>query len=263
MRHLHTRVLPVPALLAALLLLAGCGGSASVPAPGPMVGTRLDASLPPAVAHASLVSSSGQRVTISDLAGKVVVISDVMTLCQETCPLDTTAVVQAARAVDEAGLGNKVEFLSITVDPARDTAARLAAYRKLYAPAPANWLTLTGSPATLAALWKALGVYIEKVPDTPPAPKDWLTGQPLTYDITHSDEVFFLASGGSERFVLEGAPHVAAGAPIPATLRNFLDAKGRSNISHPDPAAWTEPQELQVLSWLTDHRIPQASGSAG
>lgn len=255
--HLITRALPTSALLAALFLLAGCGGSASVPAPGPMVGTRLDASLPASVTGAALVTSSGRRMHISDLAGKVVVISDVMTLCQETCPLDTADVVQAARDVENAGLGDRVEFLSITVDPQRDTPAQLAAYRKLYDPAPADWLTLTGSPAALAALWKTLGVYIEQVPDTPPAPKDWLTGQPLTYDITHSDELFFLGSGGAEKFVLEGAPHVAADAPIPATLRNFLDDRGRKNISNPDPEAWTLPQELQVLSWLTDHRIPQ------
>jgi protein SCO1/2 len=256
---LYARLRHAFALLAALSLLAGCGGSESVPAPGPMVGTRLDASLPPPVVGASLVSSSGRRMKISDLVGKVVVISDVMTLCQETCPLDTANVVQAARDVETAGLGNKVEFLSITVDPTRDTAARLAAYRKLYAPAPANWLTLTGTPATLATLWKTLGVYTEEVPDTPPAPKDWLTGQPLTYDITHSDEVFFIGAGGAEKFILEGAPHVAAGAPIPATLRKFMDAQGRSNISNPDPQAWTLPQELRVLSWLTDHRIPHTA----
>ena len=258
-RHLFARVLPATTLLAALSLLAGCG-SASVPAPGAMVGTRLDAALPTSVTGASLVTSSGRPLKISDLAGKVVVISDVMTLCQETCPLDTADVVQAARDVEKAGLGSKVEFLSITVDPQRDTPARLAAYRKLYDPAPADWLTVTGSPATLSALWKTLGVYIEQVPDTPPAPKDWLTGQPLTYDVTHSDEVFFLDSGSKERFILEGAPHVAAGAPIPTTLRNFLDDRGRKNISDPDPQAWTLPQELQVLSWLTDHRIPQAAG---
>lgn len=260
MRHPFAPVPAAAALLGALLLLAGCGTASSVPAPGPTVGTRLDASLPPSVTGVPLLSSSGRRLTISGLAGKVVVISDVMTLCQETCPLDTADVVQAARDVEKAGLGSKVEFLSITVDPQRDTTARLAAYRKLYAPAPKNWLTLTGSPAALAGLWKALGVYIQQVPDTPPAPKDWLTGQPLTYDITHSDELFFLDSGGAERFVLEGAPHVAAGAPIPATIRNFMDDRGRNKISDPDPEAWTLPQELDVLSWLADHKIAQPAG---
>lgn len=203
-----------------------------------------------------LVSSTGRTVRLSDFAGKVLVISDVMTLCQETCPLDTADVVAAARDVEKAGLGNKVEFLSITVDPQRDSPARLAAYRRLYGQKPpADWLTLTGDPATLAAFWQILGVYIQKVPDTPPAPADWLTGQPLTYDITHSDELFFLGPGQHEQFLLDGAPHVAPGAPIPPTIRNFMDDQGRANITHPDPEAWTLPQELQVISWLADHRI--------
>ena len=56
-------------------------------------------------------------------------ISDVMTLCQESCPLDTANVVAAARPVERAGLDSKVVFLSITIDPGRDTVAQLAAYR--------------------------------------------------------------------------------------------------------------------------------------
>jgi protein SCO1/2 len=187
--------------------------------------------------------------------GKVVVISDMMTLCQETCPLDTANVVAAARAVERAGLGRKVEFLSITVDPKRDTAMRLVAYRRLFTPVPTDWMTLTGTPSQLAALWKHLGVYTKKAPDTPPAPRDWLTGKPLTYDITHSDELFFLDERSHERLLLEGAPHLAPGTKLPRTLDRFLDPTGHRNVTNPDPAAWTLPQELHALAWLTGHPI--------
>jgi protein SCO1/2 len=249
---------------AAVAGLAPSGGSAQgdVPPPGPAIGQPLDAPLPSSLLEAPLVSSTGRTVRLADFAGKILVISDVMTLCQETCPLDTANLVAAAREVEQAGLGDEVEFLSITVDPERDTSGRLAAYRQLYGQAPADWLTVTGDPATLASLWERLGVYIEKVPDAPPAPTDWLTGQPLTYDITHSDEVFFLGPDQKVRFLLDGAPQVAGGAPIPPALRNFLSGEGHDNIAHPDPDAWTLPQELQVLSWLTDHRIvgPRSRG---
>ena len=201
------------------------------------------------------MEDSGKRVNLRLFSGKVVVISDVMTLCQETCPLDTANVVAAARAVERAGLGNKVEFLSITVDPKRDTPTRLAAYRHLFRPVPADWVTLTGSHSGLAALWKQLGVYIKKVPDTPPAPRDWLTGRPLSYDITHSDELFFLDQRSHERLLLEGAPHLAPGTRLPRTLDRFLDATGHRNVTNPDPAAWTLPQELHALAWLTGHPI--------
>jgi protein SCO1/2 len=258
--HLRHRGAALLTAAVAAAVLTGCGPSpAAPPPPGASVGQQLDTPAPPALQSAVFVTSGGQRVTLDSFKGKVVVISDVMTLCQETCPLDTANVVAAARAVDAAGLSRRVEFLSITIDPARDAPTRLAAYRKLYRPAPANWLVLTAAPATLTAVWKSLGVYIHKVPDTPPAPKDWLTGKPLTYDLTHSDELFFLATNHHERFLLEGAPHVAAGAPIPATLRTFMDAQGRNNINHPDPLAWTLPQELGVISWLSGHRIPEAN----
>ena len=240
------------------LIMAGCAARSQPPAPGPDVGQQLDQTLPAALLQASLTTSAGQRVTLESLAGKVVVISDMMTLCQETCPFDTANVVAAARAVEAAGLGDRVEFLSITVDPARDTPAQIAAYRKLFPHPPADWLTLTAAPQTLKQLWADLGVYIQKVPDTPPYPRNWATGAPLTYDITHSDEVFALDDTGHERFILEGAPTVSAGTPLPNALRTFLDADGRKALAAPDALAWTLPQELQVLSWLTGSSVAAA-----
>lgn len=234
--------------------LAGCS-SGPPPPPPAAAGETFSAPLPAGIRDATFTTSDGHHVTLRSLTGKVVVISDMMTLCQESCPLDTANVVAAARAAERAGLGNRVEFLSITIDPDRDTTGQLAAYRNLYAPAPANWTLLTGSDATVAALWKALGVYVEKVPDTPPAPKSWLTGAPLTYDLTHSDEVFFLDRHGVDRFVLDGVPHLAPGAPLPGRLASFMDATGRANVSHPQPGAWTLKQELQAVSWLAGRKI--------
>jgi hypothetical protein len=34
-----------------------------------------------------------------------------------------------------------------------------------------------------------------------------------------------------------------------------MDAEGRQNLTDPVPEAWTEPQALQVLSWLTGREI--------
>lgn len=169
--------------------------------------------------------------------------------------MDTANVVAAARAVERAGLGSKVEFVSVTVDPHRDTPIQLAAYRKLYGPAPADWMVLTGSPAVLDAFWKELGVYVHKTIDKPPFPHNWRTGKPLKYDITHADAVFFLDGHGHERSVLMGLPYVAKGTSIPPTLLAFMDAEGHRNLTQPPPGAWTVPQELKILSWLVQRRI--------
>jgi protein SCO1/2 len=245
------------AVLIALTLAACGGGNGGIPAPGPRIGQPVNVALPAAISDAVLVSSTGQRFTIASLRGKVVVVSDVMTLCQESCPLDTADIVAAARTVESAGLGKRVVFLSLTIDPKRDTLPQLAAYRRQFAPPPANWITATGAPNTLHALWKAFGVYIQRVPDHPPLPRSWRTGKPLTYDLTHSDEVFFVDEHGHERFVLDGVPHLAPGAKIPPTLNKYLDAKGHHNVTSPSRLAWTLPQELDVLSWLVGQRITE------
>jgi protein SCO1/2 len=243
-------------LLATALLLAACSGSAGAPPePSASVGQSLDHPLPARVLTQPLVGADGTPRQLESFAGKILVISDAMTLCQETCPLDTTTVVQAARAVDKAGLADKVEFVSITVDPARDTPQRMAAYRKLFAPAPKNWVTLTGTSSAISTLWDAMGVYRQKVAEGRPPAKDWLTGKALTYDIDHSDEVFFVDANSAERFLLEGPPHVSRNSAIPATLYHFMDADGHRNVTDPAASAWTLQQALEVLSWLTGTRI--------
>ena len=157
--------------------------SSGVDAPAASVGQRVDAVLPAAVSAPVLVGSTGRRFDLASLTGKVVVVSDMMTLCQETCPLDTANVVAAARAAARAGLGDRVEFLSITIDPRRDTPQRLAPYRALYAPAPDDWIVATATGEQLAALWKALGVYIERVADGRPRRA---TGSPASRSPTTS-----------------------------------------------------------------------------
>jgi protein SCO1 len=245
---------------AALAVLAGCDRAPTgPPAPGASSGTRLDGPVSASILHLSLTDSTGKTASLASFRGKIVVINDAMTLCQETCPLDTANLVATARAVDRAGLGDRVEFLSITVDPQRDTPAQLAAYRQLYAPPPANWKTLTGSAADLATLWKYLGVYYERVPEDNPPATNWRTGQKLTYDVNHADEVFFLDAAGHERFVMDGPGHVEPGTTLPAPMSSFLNDEGHQKLEHPEADAWTVPQALRVLGWLAQRPISAAS----
>jgi protein SCO1/2 len=248
--------------LSALVLLSGCAGASTAArtsggpsGPAQSLGTEADVTISPAIANLPLVDSDGKPTSLAALHGKFVVLNDTMTLCQETCPLDTANLVQTARAVDKAGLTNKVVFLTITVDPARDTPAQLVSYRQLYSPVPSNWLTLTGTPANIAKLWKVLGVWSQKVPEGNPPSKNWRTGQTLTYDVEHADELFFLNTAGNERFVISGPADVQKGTSLPKAMRTFLDSDGVTNLEHPDPDSWTVPQALQALTWLTGHHF--------
>lgn len=154
--------------------LAACSGTRDAAAtpngptkPGPSVGTALDAPLPARILDLPFTTTTGSTVRLRDLTGKLVVISDAMSLCQETCPLDTATIVNTARDEPDPLGADDTVFLSITVDPKRDTRAQLAAYRRLFTPAPPNWLVLTGAPATVDTLWDYLGVWRQKVTNPP------------------------------------------------------------------------------------------------
>jgi protein SCO1/2 len=188
-------------------------------------------------------------------------ISDAMTLCQETCALDTADLTQTARTLDADGLSGKVEFLTITIDPTRDTPTQLAAYRGLYKPVPANWEALTGSPQAVSALWRYFGVYIQKVPEGSPPEVNWRTGQKLTYDLNHSDDVFCVTGSGTERFLLERMGHISPGTNVPPTMKNYLDAQGLANLAAPASDGWSVPQALGALSWMLQEPVPQAGAS--
>jgi protein SCO1/2 len=251
------RPIAIAALVVILLALAGCAGD--VPRPPDSVGTPLNQPVPDRIATLPLVNSAGKRVDLADFRGKVLVISDMMTLCQETCPLDTANIVATAQQVEKAGLGDKVEFLSITIDPARDDAAHLAAYRKLFSSAPADWEVIGGSAASLHALWRYLGLYYERVAEDSPPATDWLTGTTLGYDIDHADLVYFFGTGGAERYTVDGTAHVSSASRLPARLRQFLSDEGRQNLTHPGFGSWTVGQALEVIGWLTDTWIPGAA----
>lgn len=211
-------------------------------------GQPLDVPLPASMLSAHLVDSQGKPHTFTSLKGKIVVLADTMTLCQETCPLDTSALVETARKADAAGLSDKVIFVSLTVDPERDTPAQLAAYRKQFTPVPANWLLLTGRTTAVHGILKSLGVYWQKVGEDGAVVHNWRTGERLTYDVQHSDEIFFLDASGHERFLLDGPPQLGPSQKMPPTLQRFLNDQGRKNLADPDPTDWSVPQALKVLN---------------
>lgn len=210
---------------------------------------------PAAVLGLALTTSDGARIGLGTLRGRVVVLADVMTLGRDTSPVNTAVMVQAARAVERAGLGDRVTFLSVTIDPDRDTPARLAAYRGLFGEAPADWILATAPPTTLDTLWRYFGVSRQRVPAGPRA-FDWMTRRPLSYDIHHNDEVHFIDPTGRDRFVLGGPARVSSADDLPAALDVGLDNRGRRTVSDPALTTWTPRQVLNVVSSLSGQRIP-------
>jgi len=236
------------ACLAGAVLLGGCGTGKPGPPPA-STGSAVDWQVPAAIASAPLTDDTGRTTSLAAYRGKIVVLTDFLTLCQDVCPLTSANFAQMNKAVAAAHLAGQVQFIELTVDPQRDTPARLRAYRKLFS-APPNWSLLTASPQVISRVWKYFGAWYNKEEEDSPAGTDWWTGRPLTYDVDHQDVLVYLDRHGHERFVISGVPNTRKDLP-PAKLDQFLNDLGRTHLNHPAGDAWTVPQALQPLSWLT------------
>jgi protein SCO1 len=262
----HRRVLPRRRRLAVALTVIGClgvlagcgGGSHRIAAPSPAIGTAVDIALPASVANLPLTTASGKHTTLAAFRGEPVVIADFMTLCSDVCPLISANVAAMARSLVHDGYAGKVALLEISIDPARDTPARLRAYQKLYGGTVPGWTLLVPDRSANATLWKSLGVGIKRIKEPKPPDIDWLTHKPLTYDLAHTDDVVFLDARGHERFVIDGSPQV--NGALPTTLRKFLTKQGVHNLEHPQPVAdWSVAEGMRVLSWLSNRRLAPAA----
>jgi cytochrome oxidase Cu insertion factor (SCO1/SenC/PrrC family) len=241
----------LPTLFVVLALTSACsarGAAAPLPAAGPSIGTSLDGPVPASVLTAPLVDSHGHATTLGSMSGKVIVLSDVMTLCQESCPIITASMVAAARDLDRTPLGRQVEFVSLTIDPTRDDARHLRAYQRQFGALP-NWTVLTGSRRAVDQVWHTLGVWRHLTHLKPPYPRDWVTGARLTTDIAHTDELILVDAHQNFRYELEGYGNVPPSS-MPMRIYHFMDRLGHRNVSTPDPRSWTPAQVTQVLRWI-------------
>jgi protein SCO1 len=138
--------------LVLVLALAGLGGARWL-----HVGPWAEEPLPvfwPAPAF-TLTDQQGRSFGSAELAGRAALLSFVYTNCPDTCPLLTATMAQVQTRLRADGLlGSKVQLVSITVDPRRDTPAVLADYAARYHADPDAWRFLSGEPeAVYQVLW--------------------------------------------------------------------------------------------------------------
>ena len=96
-----------------------------------------------------LVDQTGRSVRFYDdlVAGRTVVIQFFYTRCDGVCPA-ATATLLDVQAELGARLGRDVFFVSISIDPERDTDADLADYAAAHG-VRAGWTLVTGAPADM------------------------------------------------------------------------------------------------------------------
>ena len=207
------------------------------------VGSLVDEPAP----DVTLRDERGRRVSLRDYRGRYLVLSPSLTLCHEVCPMTTAVLEQVRSTLHRDGLGSDVAVATATVDPWRDTPARLRAYRRM---AGVHFDTLTGSPAQIARLWKFFGIYYERVPQDNPPDRDWLTHRPERFDVEHADALLIVDPRGHWRVAALGMP--STGGALSAVLRSLLNDQGRRNLRHPD-APWTARQAIGDVLALRRH----------
>ena len=106
----------------------------------------------------TLIDQQGENFTFSTLDGDVTVVSFIFTSCPDVCPVIT----QSLRMVQEglsASDAERVEFVSISVDPDRDTPEALTSYTELHG---VDWPHLTGDKEVLADVYRNFGILVEQ-----------------------------------------------------------------------------------------------------
>ena len=115
-----------------------------------LAGCRYESKLPKLfpVPNAKLVTASGAPLQLDSMKGHVTVYDFIFTNCAGTCPLMTNGMRRLTERIDRQ---SPVRFVSISVDPARDTPAVLREYAKRVR-ADNRWIFLTGDRDTIVHL---------------------------------------------------------------------------------------------------------------
>ena len=104
----------------------------------------------------TLQSADGER-SLSDYAGRVVLIYFGYTYCPDVCPTSLAIMAEAMRQLEGE---HAVKGLLITIDPERDTPEKLKAYAPFFHPQISG---LTSSGPRILEVSTRYGVYFQKV----------------------------------------------------------------------------------------------------
>jgi len=227
----------------ALVLTGSTSFAASTP---PLIGhaakaggTILDVPIPAELISIPLTDSKGKTFTLASLKGKTIVMTDFLTLCNEICPMTSVNMRDIGDAIAKAKLSKSFMSLEVTVDPKRDTPARLKSYQSLFN--DSSWTIATGTTKGISDLWAWFGAYTS----TQKAEEgviDWFTGKQIAYDVNHTDVVVIIGPDLHWRWLALGAPAVnnpKGKNVVPTKLYTYLSSAGKSNLVKPEQPFWS------------------------
>jgi protein SCO1/2 len=184
--------------LPAVLALAACGSPASPPEAA-LAGTALDGAA--IGGQFTLTGKDGQRVSWDQFKGKYRIVYFGYSFCPDACPMDVGVMMQGFNRFDKdhPAQAAQVQPIFITIDPARDTPARVGEFAAAFSP---RLIGLSGTQGEIDAAVKAFKVYAARGKD--------VTGG---YLMDHSRQAYLMDRAGKPLVALaidKGPEAVAA-----------------------------------------------------
>jgi protein SCO1 len=155
----------VPALVLSFALVAGTSVPALAELPSPV---SEQPSLPVIAAAPDFTLHDvvdGKTVRLSEFRGRAVLLAFVFTSCPSVCPLISHQMSELQRALKRDGsFGPRAVLLSVTVDPATDTASVLRDYAARYAADFDGWRFLRDDEERLRPVLDAYREWTKPAP---------------------------------------------------------------------------------------------------
>lgn len=90
-----------------------------------------------------LADAEGRSVRLSDFADKIIVLHFIYASCPDVCPLHAEKIAEIQTLIKDTPMKEMVQFVTITTDPANDTAEVMKGYGPAHGLDPSNWIFLT------------------------------------------------------------------------------------------------------------------------
>ena len=172
--------LGVIAVLLGLLVLSGCGG--------PSFKGKVQNPVKPAPEF-TLTNQDGQPFHIADTRGKIALLYFGYTYCPDICP---TTLGDLKRVYNELGAdADRVEVIFATVDPERDSAARLKMYLSFF---NTKFVGLTGTLDEMQKVYQDYNIVVQKTK---------AEGSAAGYLVSHTSSVFLIDQAGNLRLAYD------------------------------------------------------------
>lgn len=109
-----------------------------------------------------LTDQNDREVKSTAFTGKIQLVSFIFTTCNGSCPATTHRMEKVQAELQKRGLlkSGDVRLLSISLDPERDTPAKLRGYMELYDADPKSWTFLTGAKKAIDPVLNGFGMWV-------------------------------------------------------------------------------------------------------